>query len=326
MPRVAILDDYQGVAQKMADWTVLPADCQVQAFRDHLTEIDALVQRLRDFEIITCMRERTPFGRDLLQRLPNLRLLVTTGMRNAAIDVKAATDLGILVCGTAGGPDAPPAELTWGLILALARHIPREDATTRAGQWGTTVGMSLENKVLGILGLGRLGGKVAKVGVAFEMSVIAWSQNLTAERAAQHGATLVSKDELFTRSDILSIHVQLSARTRGLVGARELSLMKPTAYLINTARGPIVDEAALVQALQARTIAGAGLDVFDQEPLPPGHPLTLLDNTILVPHIGYVTEDQYRVRYRDTVGNVAAYLKGEPLRVLNPEVRATARP
>ena len=326
MPRVAILDDYQGVAQKMADWTILPADCQVRAFRDHLTEIDALAQRLRDFEIITCMRERTPFGRELLQRLPNLRLLVTTGMRNAAIDTKAATDLGILVCGTAGGPDAPPAELTWGLILALARHIPREDVDTRAGHWGTTVGMSLEHKVLGILGLGRLGGKVAKIGVAFEMSVIAWSQNLTAERAAQHGATLVSKDGLFARSDILSIHVQLSARTRGLVGARELGLMKPTAYLINTARGPIVDEAALVQALQARTIAGAGLDVFDQEPLPPGHPLTLLDNTLLVPHIGYVTEDQYRVRYRDTVENVAAYLKGEPLRVLNPEVRATARP
>jgi phosphoglycerate dehydrogenase-like enzyme len=205
------------------------------------------------------------------------------------------------------------------------RHIPREDVDTRAGHWGTTVGMSLENKVLGILGLGRLGGKVAKVGVAFGMSVIAWSQNLTSDRAAQHGATLVSKDELFARSDILSIHVQLSARTRGLVGARELGLMKPTAYLINTARGPIVDEAALIQALQARTIAGAGLDVFDQEPLPPKHPLTLLDNTLLVPHIGYVTEDQYRVRYRDTVENVAAYLKGAPLRVLNSDVRATAR-
>jgi phosphoglycerate dehydrogenase-like enzyme len=325
MPRVAILDDYQGVALKMADWSVLPTDYQVQSFNDHLTELDALVQRLRDFEIITCMRERTPFGRDLLQRLPNLRLLVTTGMRNAAIDLKAATDLGILVCGTAGGPDAPPAELTWGLILALVRHIPREDVDTRAGHWGTTVGMSLENKVLGILGLGRLGGKVAKVGVAFEMSVIAWSQNLTSDRAAQHGATLVSKDELFARSDILSIHVQLSARTRGLVGAHELGLMKPTAYLINTARGPIVDEAALIQALQARTIAGAGLDVFDQEPLPPKHPLTLLDNTLLVPHIGYVTEDQYRVRYRDTVENVAAYLKGAPLRVLNSDVRATAR-
>jgi phosphoglycerate dehydrogenase-like enzyme len=211
------------------------------------------------------------------------------------------------------------------LILALARHIPQENAATREGHWGTTVGMSLEGKVLGVLGLGRLGTKVAKVGVAFEMSVIAWSQNLTAERAAQCGATLVSKDELLARSDILSIHVQLSARTRGLVGARELSLMKPTAYLINTARGPIADEAALVQALQSRTIAGAGLDVFDQEPLPPDHPLKRLDNALLMPHAGYVTQDQYQVRYRDTVEDVAAYFKGEPLRVLNPEARATAR-
>jgi phosphoglycerate dehydrogenase-like enzyme len=325
MPRVAILDDYQGVALEMANWSALPSDCQVQVFRDHLTDLAALAERLSHFEIVTCMRERTPFRRDLLERLPNLRLLVTTGMRNAAIDLAAATDLGILVCGTAGGPDSPPAELTWGLILALLRHIPREDAATRAGHWGVSVGMCLEGKVLGVLGLGRLGTKVARVGVAFDMSVIAWSQNLTAERAAQCGATLVSKDELFARSDILSIHVQLSARTRGLVGSRELSLMKPTAYLINTARGPIVDEAALVQALQRRIIAGAGLDVFDQEPLSPGHPLTLLDNTLLVPHIGYVTREQYQVRYRDTVENVAAYLRGEPLRVLNPEALDTAR-
>jgi phosphoglycerate dehydrogenase-like enzyme len=325
MPKIAVLDDYQGVALEMADWSVLPPACQVQVFRDHLTDSEALAERLQDFEVVTCMRERTPFGRELLERLPHLRLLVTTGMRNAAIDVKAATDLGVVVCGTGSGPDAPPAELTWGLILALVRHIPREDALTRAGHWGATVGMSLEDKVLGVLGLGRLGGKVAKVGVAFGMSVIAWSQNLTAERAAQHAATLVTKDELFSRSDILTVHVQLSARTRGLVGARELSLMKPTAYLINTARGPIVEEAALVQALQARSIAGAGLDVFDQEPLPPGHPLTLLDNTILVPHIGYVTTDQYRVRYRETVENIVAYLNGAPIRVLNPEVHATAR-
>src|SRR5262244_1606421 len=324
MPRVAILDDYQGVALEMANWSALPSACQVQVFRDHLTDLAALAERLSHFEIITCMRERTPFRRDLLERLPNLRLLVTTGMRNAAIDLAAATDLGVLVCGTAGGPDSPPAELTWGLILALVRHIPQEDVATRHGHWGVTVGMSLENKVLGVLGLGRLGTKVARVGVAFEMSVIAWSQNLTAERAAQHGATLVSKDELFARSDILTIHVQLSARTRGLVGARELGLMKPTAYLINTARGPIVDEAALVQALQARTIAGAGLDVFDQEPLPSGHPLTVLDNTLLVPHIGYVTKEQYRVRYRETVENVAAYLRGESLRVLNPQALAAA--
>jgi phosphoglycerate dehydrogenase-like enzyme len=309
----------------MADWSVLPSACRVQVFRDHLDNGAALVERLRAFEVITCMRERTPFPRHLLERLPGLRLLVTTGMRNAAIDLQAATDLGILVCGTDGGPSGPPAELTWGLILALVRHIPREDAAVRQGRWGVALGMSLGGQVLGVLGLGRLGGRVATVGVAFGMSVIAWSQNLTAERAAQYGATLVTRDELFARSDIVTIHVQLSERTRGLVGARELRLMKPTAYLINTARGPIVDEAALVQALQARTIAGAGLDVFDQEPLPAGHPLMGLDNTILVPHVGYVTKEQYQVRYRDTVENVAAYLQGEPLRVLNPQALATAR-
>jgi phosphoglycerate dehydrogenase-like enzyme len=325
MTRVAILDDYQGVALRMADWSPLAPRCQVQVFRDHLDDIEALVERLRDFEIITCMRERTPFPRALLARLPHLRLLVTTGMRNAAIDLAAATDLGILVCGTAGGPEAPPAELTWGLILALVRHIPAEDAAVRAGHWGIAMGMSLENKVLGILGLGRLGSRVARVGVAFGMSVIAWSQNLTAERAAQSGARLVSKDELFRRADILSIHVQLSDRTRGLVGAQELRSMKPTAYLINTARGPIVDEAALIEALQTGVIAGAGLDVFDQEPLPPGHPLTKLDNTLLVPHIGYVTTEQYQVRYRETVENVVGYLEGVPLRALNPVVREHTR-
>ena len=318
MRRVAVLDDYQGVALGMADWSGLAPECRIDVFRDHLTDLDALADRLRDFEIVTCMRERTPFGRDLLERLPNLRLLVTTGMRNAAIDVQAAQDLGILVCGTAGGPESPPAELTWGLILALVRHIPREDAATRLGHWGTTVGMSLENRVLGVLGLGRLGAKVARVGVAFEMSVIALSENLTAERAAQCGATLVTKDELFARSDVLTIHVQLSARTRGLVGVRELGLMKPTAYLVNTARGPIVDEPSLVRALENRAIAGAGLDVFDQEPLPADHPFKKLDNTLLMPHARYVTEEQYRVRYRDTVEDVAAYLRGRPLRVLTP--------
>ena len=317
MPRVAILDDYHGVALSMADWGTLPPECRVQVFRDHLTDLDALADRLRDFEIVTCMRERTPFGRDLLERLPNLRLLVTTGMRNAAIDLEAATARGVVVCGTAGGPEGPPAELTWGLALALVRHIPREDVATRRGHWGTTVGMSLEGRVLGVLGLGRLGAKVARVGVAFEMSVIAWSENLTAERAARCGAALVTKDALFARSDIVTIHVQLSERTRGLVGARELGLMKPTAYLVDTARGPIVDEPALVDALRARAIAGAGLDVFDREPLPPDHPFMRLDNTLLMPHAGYVTEEQYRIRYRDTVEDVAAYLRGAPLRVLN---------
>jgi phosphoglycerate dehydrogenase-like enzyme len=325
MPRIAVLDDYQGVALAMADWTALPPDCRVQVFRDHVSDRDVLAQRLREFEIVTCMRERTPFGRDLLQRLPNLRLLVTTGMRNAAIDLEAATELGIVVAGTAGGPESPPAELTWGLILALVRHIPQEDAATRLGSWGTTIGMSLEGRVLGVLGLGRLGASVARVGVALQMSVIAWSHNLTAERAAQFGARLVTRDELFARSDILTIHVQLSERTRGLVGSRELGLMKPTAYLVNTARGPIVDEAALVVALRTRAIAGAGLDVFDQEPLPPDHPFKQLDNTVLMPHAGYVTEAQYRVRYRDTVEDIAAYLGGAPMRVLNPKAGEALR-
>jgi phosphoglycerate dehydrogenase-like enzyme len=325
MPRIAVLDDYQGVALAMADWSALPPGCRVQVFRDHLSDLDALAERLRDFEIVTCMRERTPFGRALLERLPNLRLLVTTGMRNAAIDLEAATERGVLVCGTASGPEGPPAELTWGLILGLIRHIPREDAATRGGQWGTTLGLSLEGRVLGVLGLGRLGARVARVGLAFEMSVIAWSHNLTAERAAQCGATLVTKDELFSGSDILSVHVQLSERTRGLVGGRELSLMKPTAYLVNTARGPIVDEAALVRALQTCAIAGAGLDVFDQEPLPPDHPFKRLDSTLLMPHAGYVTEAQYRIRYRETVEDIAAYLAGAPLRVLNPKAQTISR-
>ncbi len=320
MPYVAILDDYQNVALDMADWSLLPPECQVQVFQDHLSDHEALVSRLQHFEIITCMRERTPFPRALLSRLPNLRLLVTTGMRNAAIDLDAATDLGILVCGTDGGPLGPPAELTWGLIFALIRHMPQEDAAVRAGRWVTTLGISLEDKVLGVLGLGKLGARVAAVGEAFGMQVIAWSQNLTADTAVACGATLVTKNELFSRADILTIHVQLSERTRGLVGASELRLMKPTSYLINTARGPIVDESALVQALQTRAIAGAGLDVFEQEPLPPNHPLTQLDNTMLMPHAGYVTEAQYRVRYRDTVDNIVAYLKGEPARVLNPQV------
>lgn len=325
MTDVAVLDDYQSVALQMADWHTLPPDCHLQVFNDHLTDLNALVERLQGFEIITCMRERTPFRRDLLQRLPRLRLLVTTGMRNAALDLPAATDLGILVCGTDGGPLGPPAELTWGLILALVRHIPQEDTATRNGHWGTTIGLSLEGKTLGVVGLGKLGSRVATVGMAFGMSVIAWSQNLTVAHAAALAATRVDKDDLFRRSDIVSVNVQLSERTRGLVGARELALMKSTAYLINTARGPIIDETALIQALQRRTIAGAGLDVFDQEPLPPQHPFLTLDNALIVPHIGYATVAQYQVRYRETVANVIAYLNGAPVRVLNPEAMAAAQ-
>lgn len=317
--RVAVLDDYQGVALEMADWSTLPRETQVQVFRDHLVGTDAVAERLKDFEVVVIMRERTPFGRALLERLPKLQLLVTTGMNNASIDLDAATDLSILVCGT-GGSRYSTAELAWGLILALLRHIPREDAAIRQGHWQTTIGVTLHDKVLGVMGLGRLGSRVATIGIAFGMSVIAWSQNLTAERAAQFGATLVTKDELFARSDILSIHLRLSDRTRGLVGTREFSLMKSTAYLINTSRGPIVDEAALIQALQNSIIAGAGLDVFDQEPLSSDHSFKRLDNIVMTPHLGYVTKEGYQVFYGESVENIVSYSLGHPVRVLNPGV------
>ncbi len=317
MPRVAVLDDYQQAAQQMTDWSVLPAGVEVQIFQDHLKDQDAVAQRLKDFDIVMAMRERTPFPRSLLKQLPTLKLLTTTGMRNAAIDLRAATDCGVLVCGT-GGVLYPTAELSWGLILSLLRHIPREDQATRAGQWQVSMGLGLSGKTLGLMGLGRLGAQVAKVGLAFQMDVIAWSRNLTPERAAECGATLVSKDELLARADILSIHLVLSKRSRSLIGSPELGQMKPTAYLINTSRGPIVDEAALIAALQKRTIAGAGLDVFDEEPLPLDHPLRKLENTVITPHIGYVTTETYKIFFDETVENIQAFLNGAPVRVLNP--------
>ena len=316
MVRVAVLDDYQHIARRMTDWSVLPSEVAVEVFRDHLTDETAVAQRLKEFEIVMAMRERTPFSRSLLERLPKLQLLTTTGMRNAAIDLDAAADCGVLVCGT-GGVAYPTAELTWGLILALVRHIPEEDQATRSGQWQRSLGLGLNGKTLGLMGLGRLGSQVATVGKAFQMNLIAWSQNLTAERAAEYGAALVSKDELLRQADVLSIHLVLSPRSRGLIGARELGLMKPTAYLINTSRGPIVDEQALVQALQNGTIAGAGLDVFDTEPLPLDHPLRHLDNTVLTPHIGYVTAETYQIFFDQTVENIQAFLGGQPVRTLN---------
>ncbi|MCY3672193.1 MAG: D-2-hydroxyacid dehydrogenase family protein [Alphaproteobacteria bacterium] len=316
MTRIAILDDYQGIAMQMADWDRLPDGCQVEVFHDHVADMAVLADRLRDFEIVCIMRERTPFRRDLISRLPKLRLLVTTGMRNASVDVAAAQEQGVTVCGTAGSAHTTP-ELTWGLILALQRHIPAEDRAMKAGAWQTTVGRGLAGATLGLLGLGRLGSEVARVGQAFRMNLIAWSQNLTAERAAEHGATRVEKDELFAQSDVLSIHTLLSKRTRGLVGARELALMKPSAVLVNTSRGPIVDEAALVDALRNRTIAGAGLDVYDTEPLPRGHLLSSLDNAVLTPHLGYVTRDTFAVMYPQTLECVQAWLAGSPVRVIS---------
>lgn len=313
--RVAVLDDYQNVALQMTDWSVLPSDVQVQVFRDHLADPQEVAQRLRDFEIVMAMRERTPFPRRLLEELPQLKLLVTTGMRNASIDIEAARDLGITVCGTRGVP-YPTAELTWALILALVRRVPQEDKATRAGQWQVSVGEGLNGKVLGLLGLGNLGSQVATVGKAFGMSLLAWSQNLTAARAAQYGATLVSKDDLLSRSDIVTIHLVLSARTRGLISARELGLMQRTAYLINTSRGPIVEEQALIQALQQGTIAGAALDVFDEEPLPLDHPFRRLENTVITPHLGYVTVEGYRIFFGDAVEDMRAFLSGAPTRVI----------
>jgi phosphoglycerate dehydrogenase-like enzyme len=317
MTRVAILDDYQNAAERMADWATLPASTKVEVFHEHLADLDALAKRLADFEVVVAMRERTPFPRALLERLPKLKLLITTGMRNASIDVRAAIDRGVTVCGTAGLP-YPTAELTWALILALFRRVPTEDRQTREGRWQVSLGLGLNGKTLGVLGLGTLGSRVARVGRAFEMTVLAWSQNLTAERAAEVGATLVGKDELLARSDIVTIHLVLGDRSRGLIGARELSLMKPTGHLVNTSRGPIVDEAALVSALREGKIAGAGLDVFDEEPLPLDHPLRRLPNTVITPHLGYVTEETYRIFYGHALEDVQAFLRGQPVRMIKP--------
>ncbi len=315
MVKVALLDDYQDAALGSADWRRLPADAQVVAFRDHLVSADALVERLADFEVIVAMRERTPFPADLLARLPALKLLITTGARNASIDVAAAKDLGIVVCGTSS-LRRTTAELTWGLILALMRQIPREDRATRDGAWQVSIGPSLEGRVLGVVGLGNLGSQVAAVGRAFQMEVIAWSQNLTAERAAEVGARLVSKEELLSQSDIVTIHLVLSERSRGLIGARELALMKPSAYFVNTSRGPIVDESALITTLREERIAGAALDVFDEEPLPTDHPLRRLENTVITPHIGYVSSDNYARYYGDVIEDILAFQAGSPVRVL----------
>ena len=317
MVRIAVLDDYQDVARTTADWSLVP-DGEVECFHDHLDGLDAVAARLAPFEVVVAMRERTPFPRVLFERLPGLKLLVTTGMGNAAIDVAAAREHGVTVCGTGGVPWAT-AELTWALILALAREIPREDRATREGSWQVSLGRGLHGRMLGVIGLGNLGSQVAHIGNAFGMDVIAWSQNLTAERAEERGAQLVSKEELFERSDFATIHLKLSNRTRGLIGAAELARMQPTAFLVNTSRGPIVDEAALVGALQGGAIAGAGLDTFDVEPLPAGHPLLGLPNTVLTPHLGYVTEETYERFYGEAVDDIAAFVRGEPVRIVEPD-------
>ena len=315
MHRIAVLDDYQSVAADFCDWSQLPEPAEVVEFHDAVADPDALVARLQPFDVVIAMRERTPFPRAVLQRLPNLRLLVTTGMRNKSIDVEAATELGITVCGTASQPTAA-AELTWALILATLRHIPQEDASMRAGGWQQTIGGDLAGGTLGVVGLGRIGSRVARIGAAFGMDVVAWSQNLTDERAAEAGARRVDKDELFATADVVTVHLLWSKRTRGLIGADDLGRMKPTAVFVNTSRGPIVTEAALVDVLREGRIAGAGIDVYDQEPLPREHPLRELRRAVLTPHLGYVTRGTYEVFYRDAVEDVAAFLTGEPVRVL----------
>lgn len=316
--RVAILDDYQAVAYHSADWSRVQARAELRAYHEHMADAGTLVEQLRDFEVVVLMRERTPFPRALFERLPNLRLLVTTGMGNAAVDLAAAHDAGVTVCGTRG-LNYPTAELAWGLILALVRRIPAEDRAVREGRWQTTLGEGLQGKTLGVIGLGRLGSQVATIGKAFGMEVVAWSQNLIREHTDELGVELAeSKDDLLRRSDVVSIHLVLSGRTRGLIGAEDLGRMRSTAYLVNTSRGPIVEEAALVEALRSRQIAGAGLDVFDQEPLPAGHPLLALDNVVLTPHLGYVTKETYEVFYGDAVEDITAFLDGSPVRVIAP--------
>jgi phosphoglycerate dehydrogenase-like enzyme len=312
--RIAILDDYQHAALASAYWATLGAD-EVTPFHGHIADTADLAAQLRQFDVVVAMRERTPFDSERLRLLPSLKLLVTTGMANASIDLAAARAAGVTVCGTRGSAGAA-AELTWALILSLARHVPAEDARIRAGGWQHTLGFGLRGRTLGIVGLGNLGRQVATVGRAFGMEVVAWSQQLTAAAADAAGVTRITKDELFGSSDVVTIHYKLSPRSAGLVGAHEIGLMKPTAYLVNTSRGPIVDTDALLVALRTGAIAGAALDVYDEEPLPAGHPLRNAPRTVLTPHIGYVSDDGYRVFYGEAVEDIAAFAAGRPVRVL----------
>jgi phosphoglycerate dehydrogenase-like enzyme len=318
--RVAIIDDYLNISLKIADWSRVRDRADITVFNDHESDLDRLVKRLEPFDIIAIMRERTTFPKALFDRLPNLKLLVTAGMRNLSVDLAAATARGIVVSGTEN-VGVTTAELAWGHILGLARNLPEEDAATRAGEWQTRLGMSVGDKTLGIIGLGKVGGHVAKIGLAFGMDVVAWSQNLTAERCAEAGVRLASsKEALLAEADFISIHLVLSDRTRGIIGRDEFEKMKRTAYLINTARGPIVEEGALIEALDKGLIAGAGIDVYDIEPLPADHPMRSLPRAHITPHVGFVTDTNYRLWYGQSAEDVAAWLDGNPLRLLNPDV------
>jgi phosphoglycerate dehydrogenase-like enzyme len=315
----AILDDYQNVSQTVADWSGLAKDVNFKVFNEALGGPDKVIAALKGCAIVCLMRERTLFGKDVIDALPNLKLIVTSGMRNAAIDIAAAAARGIPVCGTESlGP--PTAELTFGLMLELARKMGIENARLKAGaRWQSTLGIDLYGKTLGIIGLGKLGTRVARIANACEMKVIAWSSNLTAEKAQSSGATLVSKEELLRLSDFVTVHVQMSARTRGLIGAAELALMKPTAYFINTSRGPVADEKAIEAALRAGKIAGAAIDVYNEEPLPLDHPFRKLDNIVITPHLGYVTAENYKRFYGHMVEDIRAWLDGKPVRVIAPK-------
>jgi len=317
--RIALLDDYQRVARAAAEWSRLPAGSELEVFHQPLGAEAACARALADFDVVMALRERTAFPGSLLERLPRLKLLASVGPRNAAIDVEAATQFGIVVTFTQGGPYST-GELTWGLILALARHIPQEHYALRQGHWQTTVGLEMNGRTMGIIGLGHIGSHMARLALAFRMRVLAWSQNLTPDRAKECGAEHASLERLLRESDVVTIHTRLSPRTRGLLGAERLALLKPTALLVNSSRGPIIDEAALIEALRGRRLAGAALDVYDREPLPAEHPLLKLDNVVVTPHLGYVTEEVYRIFYGQTLENILAWINGEKGRVLNPDV------
>lgn len=316
LKRLAVLDDYQGVAMSMGPWDRIPG-VEVTVFRDTLTDREALVRRLEPFDAILAMRERTPFPRALIERLPNLRLLMTTAARNRSIDATACADKGIVFCGTPSHGD-PTVDITWGLIIGLMRDLPAQQQALREGRWQTSVGTALEGQTLGVVGLGKLGGRVARVAQAFGMKVIAWSQNLTEARAAEIGATRVDKATLFAEADVVTLHLILSDRSRGIVGAEDLARMKRSAFIVNTSRGPLIDQDALIAALTEGRIAGAGIDVFDTEPLPPRHPILAAPNTLLTPHLGYVSQQNYRAYYAGCVEAIEAFNAGAPVRVIAP--------
>jgi D-3-phosphoglycerate dehydrogenase len=314
--RCAILDDYQNVVLKTADWSALKKDVEITVFNEPLGGQDKVVKALSDFEIVVGMRERTPFPRAVIEALPKLKLLITTGARNASFDLEAAKARNVVVCGTPSIGN-PTAGIAIGLMLELTRRIGFENARMKAGElWQSTIGLDLDGQTLGIIGLGKLGNRVAQIAKAFGMKVIAWSQNLTPEKCREAGVEYASKEDLLRQADFVTIHVVLSPRSRGLIGANELGLMKPTAYIINTSRGPIIDEAALIAALKDKRIAGAGLDVFDVEPLPQGHPLRRVDNVVLTPHLGYVSLQNYRAYFAGVVEDIRGWIDGKPVRVM----------